>query len=352
MLPRFVSDYRISLLISIFAYVAMATAWSFFSGTTRYISLATSAFIGIGVYAVTLSIDRVPLALGLALAALAGFLVALVVGLSTLRLQGVYFVIFTFGLAELIKQLVTWYEVNRNKNLMRLVFADVSNVFLYEALLAIAVVTVAGSWLAGRTRLGFALRAIGEDETVARHTGVNTTLVKVASLRAHRLGHRADGRDPVAALLLHRSEHRLQLRLVLPGADHVAARGSGTRLGPAARRDSARAPLRVPGGHVSPSLRHRARPLLRGHRLLSPRRRGPLARAGGSGSGRADRGVTVAGAGILLRVSGLRKAFGGLVAVRDLTFDVPAGAIVGLIGPNGSGKTTVLNLITGEIAAR
>jgi branched-chain amino acid transport system permease protein len=179
MLPGFVSDYRISLLISIFAYVAMATAWSFFSGTTRYISLATSAFIGIGVYAVTLSIDRMPLALGLALAALAGFLVALVVGLSTLRLRGVYFVIFTFGLAELIKQLVTWYEVNRNKNLMRLVFADVSNVFLYEALLAIAVVTVAGSWLAGRTRLGFALRAIGEDETVARHTGVNTTLVKV-----------------------------------------------------------------------------------------------------------------------------------------------------------------------------
>ena len=178
-LPRFVSDYRISLLISIFAYVAMATAWSFFSGATRYISLATSAFVGIGVYAVTLSIDRVPVALGLALAALAGFLVALVVGLSTLRLRGVYFVIFTFGLAELIKQLVTWYEVNRNKNLMRLVFADVSNVFLYEVLLAVAVLTVAGSWLAGRTRLGFALRAIGEDETVARHTGVNTTLVKV-----------------------------------------------------------------------------------------------------------------------------------------------------------------------------
>ena len=61
--------------------------------------------------------------------------------------------------------------------------------------------------------------------------------------------------------------------------------------------------------------------------------------------------MTVDGAGVLLRVRGLRKAFGGLVAVRDLAFDVPAGAIVGLIGPNGSGKTTVLNLITGEIAA-
>jgi branched-chain amino acid transport system permease protein len=40
-------------------------------------------------------------------------------------------------------------------------------------------VTVAGAWMIGRTRLGFALRAIGEDETVARHTGVDTTRVKV-----------------------------------------------------------------------------------------------------------------------------------------------------------------------------
>jgi branched-chain amino acid transport system permease protein len=178
-LPRFVSDYRISLLMSIFAYVAMATAWAFFSGPTRYISLATSAFVGIGIYTVTLLIDRVPLAIALAAAPLSGFLMALVVGLSTLRLRGVYFVIFTFGLAELTKQLVTWYEVNRNKNLMRLIFADVSNVFLYEVLLAVAVVTVAGAWRIGRTRLGFALRAIGEDETVARHTGVDTTRVKV-----------------------------------------------------------------------------------------------------------------------------------------------------------------------------
>jgi branched-chain amino acid transport system ATP-binding protein len=51
----------------------------------------------------------------------------------------------------------------------------------------------------------------------------------------------------------------------------------------------------------------------------------------------------------MLSVHGLRKAFGGLVAVRDLSFDVPAGAITGLIGPNGSGKTTVLNLVTGEL---
>jgi branched-chain amino acid transport system ATP-binding protein len=53
----------------------------------------------------------------------------------------------------------------------------------------------------------------------------------------------------------------------------------------------------------------------------------------------------------LLNVRRLRKAFGGLVAVRELSFDIHRGSITGLIGPNGSGKTTVLNLITGELPA-
>ena len=50
----------------------------------------------------------------------------------------------------------------------------------------------------------------------------------------------------------------------------------------------------------------------------------------------------------LLRISGLTKAFGGLVAVNDVSFNVREGSIVGLIGPNGAGKTTVFNLITGN----
>ena len=50
---------------------------------------------------------------------------------------------------------------------------------------------------------------------------------------------------------------------------------------------------------------------------------------------------------MLLEVEGLRKRFGGVVAVDDCSFGVEAGTITGLIGPNGSGKTTVFNLATG-----
>lgn len=49
----------------------------------------------------------------------------------------------------------------------------------------------------------------------------------------------------------------------------------------------------------------------------------------------------------LLEIQGLSKAFGGLRAVDDLSFAVGEGEILGLLGPNGSGKTTVFNLIAG-----
>ena len=49
----------------------------------------------------------------------------------------------------------------------------------------------------------------------------------------------------------------------------------------------------------------------------------------------------------LLEVRNLTRRFGGLVAVKDVSFDVESGEIVGVIGPNGAGKTTIFNLVSG-----
>ena len=54
---------------------------------------------------------------------------------------------------------------------------------------------------------------------------------------------------------------------------------------------------------------------------------------------------------LVLEVNAVRKEFGGLVAVNDVSFQVRAGEIIGLIGPNGAGKSTTFNLVTGVLPA-
>lgn len=168
-----------SLLINILMYTALATAWALFSGPTRYVSLATAAFFGIGAYAMAFLGERLPLPAVYLAAALLGGAVALVVGLATLRLSGVYFVIFTFGLAELVRQVVSWAEARYGGTVGRFVFVDVTQRDIYLMLIGCCVAVFLLGWWMQRARLGWALRAIGEDETVAKHAGVDVTRAKV-----------------------------------------------------------------------------------------------------------------------------------------------------------------------------
>lgn len=180
LLPRWLTDeYYLSLMISILMYCVLATAWALFSGPTRYISLATVAFFGMGAYVTAVFGESLPWAAVLGIAAGVGLVMALIVGLSTLQLSGVYFVIFSFGLAELVKQLVTWWEVNITKDLGRYVFVEITQLDIYWQLLAMLALVLALRALINRSRLGLALRVIGEDETVATHVGINTTTAKL-----------------------------------------------------------------------------------------------------------------------------------------------------------------------------
>ncbi len=177
--PFAVNNYVVSFLNNLLGFVVMATAWMLFSGTTRYISLATAAFFGLGAYLVAGLGEYLPFAVLMIVVAFAGFTVALVVGLSTLRLSGVYFTIFTFGLTELVRQLVTWYQVKVIGSVGSYIFIEAEASDIYWRLLVLAIVLYCIGFVLMRSRIGLALNAIGADETVAKHSGINVTAVKI-----------------------------------------------------------------------------------------------------------------------------------------------------------------------------
>jgi branched-chain amino acid transport system permease protein len=179
LLPLVDSGYWLSLGVSFAMYAVLATSWALFSGPTHYISLATAAFFGIGMYVVGLGVELAPMPVLIAVAAALGALVAALVGLATIKISGVYFVIFTLGLAEMIRQVVTWVQTTMGSSSGLYVLSETSEAAIYWQLLAVLALVYLLGWRIGRSRLGFALRVIGDDETVAAHTGIDTTRAKV-----------------------------------------------------------------------------------------------------------------------------------------------------------------------------
>ncbi len=179
-LPWLVSDYTLSLLLNLLSYTVLTIAWALFSGTTRLVSLATAAFYGIGMYTVAILVKVMPIEATFVVAALVGGLVALVVGVLTLRIAGMFFIIFSFGLSEMMRQAMIWWEINKTFTMGRYVRVRFDATMIYWHLLALGILVFLVGWWLRRSRLGIALLVIGEDETVARQVGINVAVAKVS----------------------------------------------------------------------------------------------------------------------------------------------------------------------------
>ena len=178
-LPLFDQGYYLTLCLNMVLYAALCTAWTLFSGPTHYVSLATAAFFGLGTYAVGLGIDHLPFPALVLIGGAGAAILAGLVGAATLRISGVYFVIFTFGLAELIRQIVSYSQIKLSGKMGLYVFTDFTEKHVYWMLLALTAVIFLTGWLINRSRLGFAMQIIGNDEIVAKHSGIDTAKLKI-----------------------------------------------------------------------------------------------------------------------------------------------------------------------------
>jgi len=178
-LPHYGSEFVVSMALTCLMYVALASSWSLFCGTTRYLSLATAAFFGVGAYTSALTLEQLPwlgtIALGAAIAAA----LAVLMGSAVLHLRGTYFAVLTFGMTELIRHALTYWEKQVTGTVGRVLTVVPERDTIYLTVLALALLAVATSIVVRRSRFGLAMLGIGADEQRAQTLGVNTRRVKI-----------------------------------------------------------------------------------------------------------------------------------------------------------------------------
>ncbi|NLA87296.1 MAG: hypothetical protein GX847_08460 [Clostridiales bacterium] len=158
--PLFGSTYTATLSTVIMMYIVMSASWNMFSGPTGYISLASGAFVGLGFYASGFLSSYFPLPILMLFGGIVSFVLAALIGSVTLRLRGVYFTIFTFCLVELVKAIMTWYEIMvvRKRGLNVKNFGPEAAFYAMLVMVVIALIVVI---VVKRTRFGMALTGIG-----------------------------------------------------------------------------------------------------------------------------------------------------------------------------------------------
>ena len=380
-----VSDdaYYQNMIILSLVFAIGASGLNIIMGYAGYVSLGQGAFIGLGGYTIGVLASKIEGPspwLWVPVAGLVTAIVAIGLGLVSLRSSGAAFVIITVAFLFLTGVVATnWVGLTNGTSGLTLPLPswdrDIMNWPFYYLLIALLVLQLVLSWWIRRTKLGMGLMAIRGDETKAATVGINLPVNKIIGFVASSVvvgmagavyGYYLTFIDPRGMFGI-----LLSVQIVLS----VLVGGSGTLWGPvlgaflieplneAANNNFGGGNVRLYlfGGLLMAIVIWLPRGILPTVEQMWRRRR-TAGRAGLVGA-RIETGATLAKLSIatreqravdpdrpLLRVSGLTKRFGGITAVDACSFDVPDGSITGLIGPNGSGKTTVFNLIDNTIA--
>ena len=313
--PLVANGYQLALGISIMIYAVLATAWALFSGPTRYISLATVAFFGIGAYTVAVSVGDAAgagghrhrrgdrhrgRAGGRPLHAAAPRRLFRHLHLRPRRADPPDRRPGTRSTSPARSAATSSSTSARSRSTGS---SSRSPCWCFFA-----------GWLIRRSRLGLALRVIGDDETVARHVAIDTTAAKLIlfavsaafmSVTGAVMAPRWTYIDPAIAF-----NPLISFQVVI-----MALLGGAERLcGPLLGVDPAGAPVRGAHRQLPELLRHPARHRLHRHRLLPARRRGrarrPLAGRAPAPAGSQGRAAALPGTPMLERQEppqGLRR---------------------------------------------
>jgi branched-chain amino acid transport system ATP-binding protein/branched-chain amino acid transport system permease protein len=391
------NSYYQLMMTLVLVWASFGLSWNVLSGYTGLVSFGHAAFFGIGAYTTALGaihLDWSPWVL-VPIAAVLGAVAGLLIGLPTFRLRGVYFALAMLAYPLALLYVFEWlgYQevtlpMKRDTPAAYMQFGDQRIYTMLALALLMAFVLV--TRMVEQSRFGMALIAIKQNEAAAEAAGIDTLKWKLRAITLSGAMASAVGAFYAVVLLVVTPVSVFGMLVSAQALTVTLFGGVGTVWGPvigAAILIPTAETLHAELGHIVPGIQNviyglaiivlilaapegmfwKARDLVyrrwphlvAGVRSLASNaadKDAQLAREGSDPVRVRDNARLAregpypgapAGKAPILSVRGLSKSFGGLKAVQDVSFDVPAGAILGIIGPNGAGKTTVFNLLNG-----